>query len=182
MDSFINIYGPSGSGKTQFIINNLFKNINLFERLSTKYERRPAVSILPLPDFDDTVETYFYIFDNARLENIRLTELIGRLMDISAAELRKRNYQSLSAGEKRRVDLIRCAITSDILIIDEPFSNSSSDFQVEILAFLKSNFRCVVMLSHSEIIGLQNFAISDLIADLKIAAICRSLFEDIDPN
>ncbi|MEC7291664.1 MAG: ATP-binding cassette domain-containing protein, partial [Pseudomonadota bacterium] len=51
------LIGPSGSGKTQFITNNLFKNINLFERLSAKYKKRPAVSILPLPDFDDTVET-----------------------------------------------------------------------------------------------------------------------------
>lgn len=169
MGNFINIYGASGSGKTQFILQNAYVNHDLTSNLSKKYKEKPSVSLLPLPDFDETVEIYLKFFDLTLIDNKRFENLIRNFIDIPLFKLEQRRFETLSAGEKRRFDLVRCALSSKVAIIDEPFANSSGEFQNAIIKFLKTEFYCVITLSHSEMLGFNNIRINELTSGKKIS-------------
>lgn len=150
MLKFVNIYGPSGSGKTQYIIQNAFRNANLLNSILRHDYSIPAISLLPLAEFEGTVENYLKVFDIESYFTPKFISLSKILIGENAGALLKRQYNSLSAGEKRRLDIIRCSLCSNAIIVDEPFSNSSAEYADQILDILQTNFQLIIMLNHRE--------------------------------
>ena len=160
----LNIFGPSGSGKTTFIRDLLKKNkTHKFLEEFTKKEskenlnKKISISLIPLPLFRGTIEEYFMIFsikinDLLKLNN-QLRDLaesiFGRIVDNkSLIKLSKRNVETFSAGEMRRLFILKSLIIKQpITIIDEPFSNSDEKLWSIIFSALQTMPR-IIILSH----------------------------------
>ena len=160
----LNIFGPSGSGKTTFIRDLLKKNktYQFFEEFTNKesievLNKKISISLMPLPLFRGTVEEYFMIFSinindflylNNQLRNLA-ESIFGRIDDSQALiKLSKRNVETFSAGEMRRLFIFKSLIIKEpITIIDEPFSNSDQKLWNVIFSALETNPRTII-LSH----------------------------------
>ncbi len=160
----LNIFGPSGSGKTT-LIKNLLKNNNLqnfYKSLVKNYvlkkesEFKTSLSLVPLPNYRGTIKEFFEIYGisfdslfklNPNIRNLLNTVfLIKNIDDIN--DVKKRSVETLSAGEIRRFFIIKSLlIESDILVIDEPFSNSDPSLFKLILEALNCSSN-VIILSH----------------------------------
>jgi len=160
----LNIYGPSGSGKTTFIHHLLrsnkmqefyenFTNDKSGENLNQKI----SISLLPLPLFRGTIEDYLNIFSintNQLLKlstdlNILSESIFEKIDDYkSFQKISKRNVETFSAGEMRRLFLLKSLLVeSRIIVIDEPFSNSDEKLWNIIFAALKTKSKSII-LSH----------------------------------
>ena len=160
----LNIFGPSGSGKTTFIkrILQLGKSQLLFENLTNKkivFEDNPKISIslIPLPLFKGSVQEFFDIFSinlNSLLTlETELKDLSNSIFDQNINEktlesISLRRVESFSAGEIRRLYLLKSLlVNSNIMIIDEPFSNSDERLWEIIYKAININSKSIV-LSH----------------------------------
>ena len=160
----LNIFGPSGSGKTTFIrrILQLGKTHLLFENLTNKkivFDDNPKISIslIPLPLFKGSVQEFFDIFSinlNSLLTlETELKDLSNSIFDQNINEktlesISLRRVESFSAGEIRRLYLLKSLlVNSNIMIIDEPFSNSDERLWEIIYKAININSKSIV-LSH----------------------------------
>lgn len=166
----LNIFGPSGSGKTTFIrrILQLGKTHLLFENLTNKkivFDDNPKISIslIPLPLFKGSVQEFFDIFSinlNSLLTlETELKDLCNSIFDqnINQKTLKSislRRVESFSAGEIRRLYLLKSLlVNSNIMIIDEPFSNSDEKLWATIFKAINLNSKSII-LSH---LSLESF-------------------------
>ncbi len=159
----INIHGPSGSGKTTFV-RNLLKSGDtqkFFEKHTNisnqkNLEKRISISLIPIPLFRGTVKEFFNIF------SLNIEILLGldkELSDLAASVFKKinintldqislRKIETLSAGEIRRLFLLKSILVeSNIMIIDEPFSNSDEKLWGDIYKAINIKKRSII-LSH----------------------------------
>ena len=160
----LNIFGPSGSGKTTLIRELLKKNKThqFFEEFTKKeskenLNKKISISLIPLPVFRGTIKEYFMIFsinvnDLLNLNNqlrALAESIFGKLVDKnSLLKLSKRNVETFSAGEIRRLFILKSLIIKQpITIIDEPFSNSDQKLWSTIYSALKTMPRTII-LSH----------------------------------
>ena len=137
----LNIFGPSGSGKTTLIKSLLkYKETKKFfeevsgENLKIETNKKISVSLIPLPKFRGSVEEMFKIFHiesksliNLNIELQPLYQTIFNELPIKSKldNALSRQVETLSAGEVRRLYILRSLLVkSNILIVDEPFSNS----------------------------------------------------------
>ena len=163
----LNIFGPSGSGKTTFIRELLHKNKTheFFEEFTKKkykenLKKKISISLIPLPLFRGTIEEYFMIFSikmndllylNKELRNLgeSIFGIINDNQDL--LKLSKRNVETFSAGEMRRLFILKSLLIKEsITIIDEPFSNSDEKLWQIIYSALETMPRTII-LSHSAI-------------------------------
>ena len=143
----INIFGPSGSGKTT-LIKELIRSKQLFKfyfyliEPSTKKSlfKTLSTSLMPLPNFRGSVFDYFNLFGlpfDSPLENKYLEQLKKSTYNFNFSNhdnMASRLFQTLSAGEQRRLVLFRALISnSDLVVIDEPFCNSDEKLKENIL-------------------------------------------------
>ena len=160
----LNIFGPSGSGKTTFIRELLKKNKThqFFQEFTNKeskenLNKKISISLIPLPAFRGTIEEYFMIFsininDFLNLNN-QLRDLaesvFGKIVDKnSLVKLSKRSVETFSAGEMRRLFILKSLIINQpITIVDEPFSNSDEKLWSTIYSALQTVPR-IIILSH----------------------------------
>ena len=137
----INIFGPSGSGKTSFI-RKLLKSEKtqlFFEQISNKkynydFNKKISISLIPLPKFRGSIEELFKMFSINVESLLCLEDQLNKLSistfkeipsDKSLKEICNRRIETFSAGETRRLFLLKSLlINSELVIIDEPFSNS----------------------------------------------------------
>ena len=137
----LNIFGPSGSGKTT-LIRSLLKyreTQKFFEEFSgqnVKIEtnEKISVSLIPLPKFRGSLEELFEIFPIERNSLISLNKELKPLSQSIFNELPSkknldqifsRQVETFSAGEIRRLHILKSLLVeSNLLIVDEPFSNS----------------------------------------------------------
>ena len=170
----LNIFGPSGSGKTTLIRELLKKNkthqfFEEFTNIDSKEDlnKKISISLIPLPVFRGTIEEYFMIFaininDLFNLNN-QLRDLaesvFGKIVDKnSLVKLSKRSVETFSAGELRRLFILKSLIIKQpITIIDEPFSNSDEKLWSTIHSALQTMPRTII-LSH---LSLENLMPSD---------------------
>ena len=160
----LNIFGPSGSGKTTFIrkvlqcdkTHLLFKYLNNENSLKD-INPKVSISLIPLPLFRGTVNEFFDIFS---INIASLLTLEKELRDLSDSifdqivndknleSISLRRVDTFSAGEMRRLYLLKSLIVdSNIMIIDEPFSNSDEKLWEIIYQAIASNSMSIV-LSH----------------------------------
>ncbi len=166
----LNIFGPSGSGKTTFIrrILQLGKTHLLFENLTNKkivFDDNPKISIslIPLPLFKGSIKEFFDIFSinlNSLLTlETELKDLSNSIFDQNINEktlesISLRRVESFSAGEIRRLYLLKSLlVNSNIMIIDEPFSNSDEKLWATIFKAINLNSKSII-LSH---LSLESF-------------------------
>ena len=160
----INIFGPSGSGKTTFV-NNLLKYEKtqlFFEQIANKkynynLNKKISISLIPLPKFRGSIEELFNIFSIKVESLLSLEEKLNKLSistfkEIptikSLKEISNRKIETFSAGETRRLFLLESLlINSELVIIDEPFSNSDQKLWKIIFESIYSKPKSIV-LSH----------------------------------
>ncbi len=78
-------------------------------------------------------------------------EIIKKYMKLSNSwQLKDRNFNSLSSGEKQRVIITRALVQdTDIIILDEPLSNLDIYYKVEfmdLLKYLNENYKKTILL------------------------------------
>ena len=136
----INIHGLSGSGKTFFIKKILAKGqISFFFNKYNKFKKglhsniNSSISLIPVPLFKGDLNTFLEIyslksssfFDNHGHFNNLAKSIFGEFNSKEIEILGKRRIESLSAGEMRRLFILKSILVeSDLVIIDEPFANS----------------------------------------------------------
>ena len=165
----INIYGPSGSGKTTFIRNLLmsdsleeFYRRHSHESSKDNLNKKISISLMPIPLFRGTIGEFFDIFcikvDNLltlKKEFKDLAKSIFRQINSNSIdEITSRRLETLSAGEIRRLFILKSILVdSNIMVIDEPFSNSDQNLWNKIFEAINLNERSII-LSH---LSLQNY-------------------------
>ena len=170
----INIYGPSGSGKNVFIkslfekkdINNKLAN-QLYSKLISidhNFHENSSVSLLPINDFQGSVIEYLSLYG---LTDINLNEEFFKsfFSNIDPDKFLLKNFNLLSMGERRRLDLWRSYLQNKkINFIDEPFANSDDNYDQTILSILKK-LHLVIILNHSKLKNseIKNIKIKDLV-------------------
>lgn len=176
----LNIFGPSGSGKTTLIKDLLkYKETKRFfeefsgENLKIETNKIISVSLIPLPKFRGSVEEFFKIFhiDSNSLTslNIELQNLYQSIFNelpskINIDHVLSRQVDTLSAGEIRRLYILKSLLVeSNILIVDEPFSNSDNKLWNMIYSSINKK-KYSIILSHFSLMDFfdpnhQNIAI-----------------------
>lgn len=160
----LNIFGPSGSGKTT-LVKELLKNnkiLNFFEIISKEKHIRKmsnefSISLIPLPKFRGTVKEFFNIFSIDINILLSLDDELNKLSKSifsniydkkTLKKISLREIETLSAGELRRLFILKSLlVNSTLLIIDEPFSNSDKNLWDMIFKSF-SNYSNVIILSH----------------------------------
>ncbi len=134
----VGLLGPNGAGKTTtfYMITGLVKPDNGevylddqdISELPVYLRARLGISYLPqetsvfrkLSVSDNIMAILETVESDKRRRNERLEELLAEL-DISA--LRNQRADSLSGGQKRRLEITRALVTDpDFILLDEPFS------------------------------------------------------------
>ena len=104
------------------------------KKFNNNVNKKISISLIPLPKFRGSVEDLFNIFSINLDELLKLDNELNNLsksifkQNFTKNVLREigiRNIETFSAGETRRLFLLKSLlIKSEFLIIDEPFSNS----------------------------------------------------------
>lgn len=153
----INIYGSSGSGKNTFV-KSLFENNTILKsnasslletitKIDHTFRDNSSVSLLPINDFHGSISEYFSLF-GISIQNIDLKVFQILFPKFTFPDFFKINFNFISMGERRRIDLLRCLLQNKkINFIDEPFSNSDDHFIESIISIL-TKFKFLVTLSH----------------------------------
>ncbi|MDO8408039.1 MAG: ABC transporter ATP-binding protein [bacterium] len=153
--SFVSIAGPSGAGKSTLmrvilglmspesgvIVQNsarsamVFQNYALFPWLSTLDNVAFGLKMQGLP----------------RRERERIAR--EKLSEVGLAHLEHRYPSGLSGGQRQRVGLARAlAVSPDLLILDEPFSNldtiTAEALKADLLRIWRSYGMTVLMVNH----------------------------------
>lgn len=165
----INVFGPSGSGKTKFIRNLLISDSTekffrryFNENSNDNLNNKISISLMPIPLFRGTVGEFFDIFciniDNLLTLNNELRDLaqsiFGKIDSNKLNDLISRRLETLSAGEIRRLFILKSILVdSNLIIIDEPFSNSDENLWPIIYRVINLKKRSII-LSH---FSLQKF-------------------------
>ena len=179
----LNIFGPSGSGKTTFIrrvlqfgktqllLGNL-ANTKIMPEINTKI----SISLIPLPLFKGSIKEFFDIF------SINLNSLLTlekELKDLSYSifdqavnqktleSISQRRVESFSAGETRRLYLLKSLlVNSNIMIIDEPFLNSDERLWKIIYEAININSKSII-LSHLSLESFFDFDDNNISINIK---------------
>lgn len=173
------IYSPSGSGKSTLlktiagfypqyndgtidgVINFNHQDIAEF----SEWKLRQTISMMfqdPMQQFCmATVEDEFiFTLENLQVEPDKMDQVIeDALFFTNTNELRKREFKTLSGGEKQKVALsIIVAINAPVILLDEPFANVDIKSRLELinlLSQLKESGKIVIGIDH-DLMGYEN--------------------------
>ncbi len=163
----LNLYGPSGTGKTTFI-KALLKSNNTSkfylnktkENFEEDLNKKISISLLPIPIFRGTVKDFLNIFsisiDTLLNLNFELRKLSNTVFheienEIILNKVAMRNVETFSAGEMRRLFILKSLLVdSNIIIIDEPFANSDRELWNVIANAITTKSKAI-LLSHKPI-------------------------------
>ena len=143
------LLGTNGAGKTTLIgiilglIDATRGEIFVFEKKLSEFrydilkEINFSSPYLDLPK-KLTVEQNLYFY--ARLYNIKNLEIISELSDeLKICDLLKKQFGSLSAGQKTKVGLCKALVNSPkLLLLDEPTSSLDPETSFFVRSFLKN--------------------------------------------
>ncbi|KOY77335.1 ABC superfamily ATP binding cassette transporter, ABC protein [Apilactobacillus kunkeei] len=173
------IYSPSGSGKSTLlktiagfypqyndgtidgVINFNHQDIAEF----SEWKLRQTISMMfqnPMQQFCmATVEDEFiFTLENLQVEPDKMDQVIEDALSFTNTnELRKREFKTLSGGEKQKVALsIIVAINAPVILLDEPFANVDIKSRLELISLLsqlKESGKIVIGIDH-DLMGYEN--------------------------
>ncbi|KOY71069.1 ATP-binding cassette domain-containing protein [Apilactobacillus kunkeei] len=173
------IYSPSGSGKSTLlktiagfypqyndgtidgVINFNHQNIAEF----SEWKLRQTISMMfqdPMQQFCmATVEDEFiFTLENLQVEPDKMDQIMEDALSFTNTnELRKREFKTLSGGEKQKVALsIIVAINAPVILLDEPFANVDIKSRLELISLLsqlKESGKIVIGIDH-DLMGYEN--------------------------
>lgn len=173
------IYSPSGSGKSTLlktiagfypqyndgtidgVINFNHQDIAEF----SEWKLRQTISMMfqdPMQQFCmATVEDEFiFTLENLQVEPDKMDQIIEDALSFTNTnELRKREFKTLSGGEKQKVALsIIVAINAPVILLDEPFANVDIKSRLELISLLsqlKESGKIVIGIDH-DLMGYEN--------------------------
>lgn len=157
----INIFGSSGSGKTTLIreitglnlLNSWFCNVSKDSFASPSTDTF-AISCMPVPKYRGRVDSYFRLFGidfgHAVTADLNKTALLESIFPEFSAQnvsmLSGRQVESLSAGEGRRLAILRClSLNAAVSVVDEPFANSDSALHQMIYRTISLSGKSVIL-------------------------------------
>lgn len=153
--SFVSIIGPSGAGKSTLmrIILNLMPHA---EGTIVRNFSRPAMvfqnyALFPWLSALDNVAFGLRMSGMARPEREKVAR--EKLKEVGLLHLEKHYPAALSGGQRQRVGLARAlAISPDLLIMDEPFSNldtiTSEALKTDLLKIWRAYGMTILMVNH----------------------------------
>ncbi len=134
----VGLLGPNGAGKTTtfYMITGLVKpdqgrilldgqDISI---LPVYLRARMGISYLPQETSVfrklTVAENIMAILETVEPDRVKRTQKLERLLhDLNIASLRDQRAQSLSGGQKRRLEITRALVTNpDFILLDEPFA------------------------------------------------------------
>jgi NitT/TauT family transport system ATP-binding protein len=152
---FVSIIGPSGAGKSTLmrvvlglmepesgtIVRNFSKPAMVFQN----YALFPWLSAI------DNVAFGLRMSGVSRKERERIAR--EKLKEVGLAHLENHYPAALSGGQRQRIGLARAlAISPDLLIMDEPFSNldtiTSEELKADLLKIWRSYGMTILMVNH----------------------------------
>ncbi|CAI2636326.1 Putative HMP/thiamine import ATP-binding protein YkoD [Apilactobacillus kunkeei] len=173
------IYSPSGSGKSTLlktiagfypqyndgtidgVINFNHQDIAEF----SEWKLRQTISMMfqdPMQQFCmATVEDEFiFTLENLQVEPDKMDQVIEDALSFTNTnELRKREFKTLSGGEKQKVALsIIVSINAPVILLDEPFANVDIKSRLELISLLsqlKESGKIVIGIDH-DLMGYEN--------------------------
>jgi ABC-type Mn2+/Zn2+ transport system ATPase subunit len=189
MKKILNIYGESGSGKTYFVKEAIANKalINWFNTFfDCRYKAKDlSVSLLPLPKLNGSIKECLLFYNEIFYKDIlsqtkkSLNRLLRSIIQNNNYELGintslLRDIETLSAGELRRFYILKALLRpDDLIVIDEPFSNSDMAHISTIISAI-GDASMLIIISHMPIKGsfdntheVINLNIKEAIQDIK---------------
>ncbi|CAI2692526.1 ATP-binding cassette domain-containing protein [Apilactobacillus kunkeei] len=173
------IYSPSGSGKSTLlkaiagfyphynagtingVINFNSQNISEF----SEWQLRQTISMMfqdPMQQFCMTTveDEFIFTLENLQIQPDKMNQIIEDALSFTHTnDLRKRNFKTLSGGEKQKVALsIIVAINAPVILLDEPFANVDIKSRLELISLLsqlKESGKIVIGIDH-DLMGYEN--------------------------
>ena len=173
------IYSPSGSGKSTLLktiagfypqyndgtINGVinFNNQNISE--FSEWQLRQTISMMfqdPMQQFCMTTveDEFIFTLENLQIQPDKMNQIIEDALSFTHTnDLRKRDFKTLSGGEKQKVALsIIVAINAPVVLLDEPFANVDIKSRLELISLLsqlKESGKIVIGIDH-DLMGYEN--------------------------
>ena len=153
--SFVSLIGPSGAGKSTLMrvilglmpheSGEIVRNFSRPAMVFQNYALFPWLSTL------DNIAFGLRMDGMGRKERERIAR--EKLREVGLAHLEKHYPAALSGGQRQRVGLARAlAISPDLLIMDEPFSNldtiTSEALKADLLKIWRSYGMTILMVNH----------------------------------
>ncbi|CAI2639395.1 Putative HMP/thiamine import ATP-binding protein YkoD [Apilactobacillus kunkeei] len=173
------IYSPSGSGKSTLlkaiagfyphynagtingVINFNSQNISEF----SEWQLRQTISMMfqdPMQQFCMTTveDEFIFTLENLQIQPDKMNQIIEDALSFTHTnDLRKRDFKTLSGGEKQKVALsIIVAINAPVILLDEPFANVDIKSRLELISLLsqlKESGKIVIGIDH-DLMGYEN--------------------------
>ena len=153
--AFVSIIGPSGAGKSTLMrvilglmphtSGEIVRNFSRPAMVFQNYALFPWLSAL------DNVAFGLHMDGRGRKERERIAR--EKLKEVGLAHLESHYPAALSGGQRQRVGLARAlAISPDLLIMDEPFSNldtiTAEELKADLLKIWRSYGMTILMVNH----------------------------------
>ncbi|MCX6787117.1 MAG: ABC transporter ATP-binding protein [Candidatus Kaiserbacteria bacterium] len=152
---FVSIIGPSGAGKSTLMRVILGLIPHTSGAIVRNYERPAMVfqnyALFPWLTAIDNVAFGLKMEGISRKERERIAR--EKLKEVGLEHLENHYPSTLSGGQRQRIGLARAlAISPDLLIMDEPFSNldtiTSESLKADLLRIWRSYGMTVLMVNH----------------------------------
>lgn len=153
---FVGIIGPNGSGKSTTLksvyraIKPKHGNILLDDEDLLKMNYKKSALKLAVVGQENEIPFDFSVSEMVtmgrsphkklfEIDNEHDKQIVDHALEhVGLQEMKNRNYQNLSGGEKQRVLIARAiAQESDFLILDEPTNHLDISYQMQIFDFIK---------------------------------------------
>lgn len=173
---FVQIIGESGAGKSTLLnilglLDNDYEGEYYINGINTSKSNDTVISSLRCNKIGFVFQSYNLIYNMSVIDNILLPTIYGkydkriikqRLEDLMVkfgiVELKDKNVQHLSGGEKQRVAIARAMIMDpEIILADEPTGNldeKNANIIFNTLKELKELGKTIVMVTHNTYVDL----------------------------
>jgi len=153
--SFVSLAGPSGAGKST-LLRALLGLMKVKSGQVVRNFKRPGMvfqnyALFPWLTALENVAFGLKMSGKGRRERERIAR--EKLVEVGLSHLEKHYPSALSGGQRQRVGLARAlAITPDLLILDEPFSNldtiTAEELKKDLLKIWRQYGMTIFMVNH----------------------------------
>lgn len=161
MKTIAGFYPQYNDGTINGVIN--FNNQNISE--FSEWQLRQTISMMfqnPMQQFCMTTveDEFIFTLENLQIQPDKMNQIIEDALSFTHTnDLRKRDFKTLSGGEKQKVALsIIVAINAPVILLDEPFANVDIKSRLELISLLsqlKESGKIVIGIDH-DLMGYEN--------------------------